>query len=99
MYWRDWRSHAVIGFAYLGDEVSRSAWRRHWRVGIWFRRRGRTDTGKIPQLGRVVVQDGVEIGANSTSTGRRWAIPLSVKEQKLIIWCRLVTTPGSDAIA
>ncbi len=58
-------AHAVIGFAYLGDEVVVQAGVVIGASGFGFIS-GSGGHQKIPQLGRVIVQDRVEIGANST---------------------------------
>jgi UDP-3-O-[3-hydroxymyristoyl] glucosamine N-acyltransferase len=57
--------HAVIGFAYLGDEVTVQPGVVIGASGFGFSS-GQDGHRKIPQLGRVIVQDRVEIGANST---------------------------------
>ncbi|MDB5542841.1 MAG: lpxD, partial [Devosia sp.] len=63
--------NAVIGpnvtveCAYLGNSVVLHAGVRIGTEGFGWLGQGRTNR-KIPQLGRVIVQDGVEIGANST---------------------------------
>ena len=57
--------HAVIGFAYLGDEVIIQPGVIIGASGFGFSS-GPDGHRKIPQLGRVIVQDRVEIGANST---------------------------------
>jgi len=58
-------SHAVIAFAYLGDDVVVQAGAMIGGSGFGFAS-GPDGHMKIPQLGRVIVQDHVEIGANST---------------------------------
>ncbi len=63
--------NAVIGpnvsieCAYLGNNVVIQAGARIGTEGFGWLGQGRTNR-KIPQLGRVIVQDGVEIGANTT---------------------------------
>jgi UDP-3-O-[3-hydroxymyristoyl] glucosamine N-acyltransferase len=56
---------AWIGFSYLGDEVVIGPGARVGGPGFGF---ASSSAGhvKIPQLGRVIVQDRVEVGANST---------------------------------
>jgi UDP-3-O-[3-hydroxymyristoyl] glucosamine N-acyltransferase len=58
-------ARAVIGFAYLGDEVIVQPGVVIGASGFGFVS-GPDEHRKIPQLGRVIVQDRVEIGANST---------------------------------
>lgn len=58
-------AHAVIGFAYLGDDVVVQPGGVIGASGFGFSS-GPQGHGKIPQLGRVIIQDRVEIGANST---------------------------------
>jgi UDP-3-O-[3-hydroxymyristoyl] glucosamine N-acyltransferase len=57
--------HAVIGFAYLGDEVIVQPGVIIGASGFGFIS-GPDGHRKIPQLGRVIVQDRVEVGANTT---------------------------------
>ena len=57
--------HAVIGFAYLGDQVVVQPGAIIGASGFGFAS-GPDGHRKIPQLGRVIIQDRVEIGANST---------------------------------
>jgi UDP-3-O-[3-hydroxymyristoyl] glucosamine N-acyltransferase len=57
--------HAVVGFAYLGDEVIIQPGVIIGASGFGFSS-GPDGHRKIPQLGRVIVQDRVEIGSNST---------------------------------
>jgi UDP-3-O-[3-hydroxymyristoyl] glucosamine N-acyltransferase len=58
-------SHAGIAFAYLGDEVQVLPGAQIGQPGFGF---AGSSAGhlKIPQLGRVIVQDRVEIGAGTT---------------------------------
>jgi UDP-3-O-[3-hydroxymyristoyl] glucosamine N-acyltransferase len=58
-------AHAVINFAYAGDEVIIQPGVVIGASGFGFAS-GPEGHLKIPQLGRVIVQDRVEIGANST---------------------------------
>jgi len=58
-------AHAVIGFAYLGDHVVIQPGVIIGASGFGFSS-GAEGHRKIPQLGRVIIQDRVEIGANST---------------------------------
>src|SRR5262249_11175970 len=58
-------SHAVIAFSYLGDDIVVQAGVKLGGSGFGFAS-GADGHMKIPQLGRVIVQDHVEIGANST---------------------------------
>jgi UDP-3-O-[3-hydroxymyristoyl] glucosamine N-acyltransferase len=58
-------SHVSIGFAHLGDQVLVQPGVVIGGSGFGFAS-GPHGHMKIPQLGRVIVQDGVEIGANST---------------------------------
>ena len=57
--------HAVIAFAYIGDDAVIQAGAMIGGSGFGFSS-GADGHMKIPQLGRVIVQDQVEIGANST---------------------------------
>ena len=57
--------HAVIAFAHIGDDVVIQANASIGGSGFGFAS-GADGHIKIPQLGRVIVQDQVEIGANST---------------------------------
>ena len=58
-------SHAVIAFSYIGDDAVIQAGAKIGGSGFGFSS-GADGHMKIPQLGRVIVQDQVEIGANST---------------------------------
>jgi len=58
-------SNCSIDCAYLGNNVVLHAGVRIGAEGFGWLDFGRTNR-KIPQLGRVVIQDGAEIGANST---------------------------------
>ena len=58
-------AHTVIDFAYVGDEVIIQPGVVIGASGFGFAS-GPEGRRKIPQLGRVIVQDRVEIGANST---------------------------------
>jgi UDP-3-O-[3-hydroxymyristoyl] glucosamine N-acyltransferase len=58
-------SHAAIGFAHLGDEVLIQPGAKIGAPGFGFAS-GSDGHIKIPQLGRVIIQDRVEVGANST---------------------------------
>ena len=58
-------AQTVLGFAYLGDEVVIQPGAVIGGSGFGFSAEPRGHA-KIPQLGRVVLQDRVEIGANST---------------------------------
>jgi UDP-3-O-[3-hydroxymyristoyl] glucosamine N-acyltransferase len=58
-------SHAAIAFAYVGDDVLIQAGAKIGGSGFGFSS-GADGHMKIPQLGRVIVQDQVEVGANST---------------------------------
>jgi UDP-3-O-[3-hydroxymyristoyl] glucosamine N-acyltransferase len=58
-------SHTVLAFAYIGDDVLIQAGAKIGGSGFGFSS-GADGHMKIPQLGRVIVQDQVEIGANST---------------------------------
>jgi UDP-3-O-[3-hydroxymyristoyl] glucosamine N-acyltransferase len=57
-------AHAVIGFAYLGDHVILQPGVVIGAAGFGYSS-GSDGHMKIPQLGRVLIQDRVEIGANS----------------------------------
>jgi UDP-3-O-[3-hydroxymyristoyl] glucosamine N-acyltransferase len=57
--------HVAIGFAHLGDRVLVQPGAVIGGSGFGFAP-GSSGHAKIPQLGRVIVQDDVEIGANST---------------------------------
>jgi UDP-3-O-[3-hydroxymyristoyl] glucosamine N-acyltransferase len=57
--------HVGIGFAYLGDRVLALSGAQIGQPGFGFAGSLRGHE-KIPQLGRVIVQDGVEIGACTT---------------------------------
>ena len=62
--------HACVAYALIGDRVTILSGVRigtpaqHSDGDDWFLP-GRTGLHKVPQLGRVIVQDDVEIGANS----------------------------------
>jgi len=58
-------AQTVLGFAYVGDEVVIQPGAVIGASGFGFSAGPRGHT-KIPQLGRVILQDRVEIGANST---------------------------------
>lgn len=58
-------AQVVLGFAYVGDEVVIQPGAVIGASGFGFSAGPRGHT-KIPQLGRVILQDRVEIGANST---------------------------------
>lgn len=58
-------AHVVLGFSYVGDDVVIQPGAVIGASGFGFSVGPRGHT-KIPQLGRVIVQDRVEIGANST---------------------------------
>jgi len=58
-------AHAAVGFAHIGDEVLIQPGARIGGSGFGFAS-GADGHIKIPQLGRVIVQDRVEIGANAT---------------------------------
>ena len=58
-------SNCTIDCAYLGSDVVLHSGARIGCEGFGWLDFGRSNR-KIPQLGRVIVQDGVEIGANST---------------------------------
>jgi len=58
-------SNCSIDCAYLGNRVVLHAGARIGTEGFGWLDLGRSNR-KIPQLGRVILQDGVEIGANST---------------------------------
>ncbi len=58
-------ANVTIAFAHLGDEIVLQAGVRVGGSGFGFAS-GADGHTKIPQLGRVIVQDRVEIGANST---------------------------------
>jgi UDP-3-O-[3-hydroxymyristoyl] glucosamine N-acyltransferase len=57
--------HAVIGFAHLGDDVLIQPGVKIGASGFGFSS-GPDGHFKVPQLGRVIIQDRVELGANST---------------------------------
>ncbi len=58
-------AHVSIAFAYLGDEVVVQSGARIGGSGFGFASSGSGHV-KIPQLGRVIIQDRVEVGANTT---------------------------------
>jgi UDP-3-O-[3-hydroxymyristoyl] glucosamine N-acyltransferase len=58
-------SNCSIDFAYIGDDVVIHPGVRIGTEGFGWLDFGKTNR-KIPQLGRVIIQDDVEIGANST---------------------------------
>lgn len=58
-------AHATVGYALIGDRVSIFAGVRLGNDGFGFVP-GPRGLVKIPQIGRVIVQDDVEIGVNST---------------------------------
>ncbi len=58
-------AHASIGYALVGDRVIIHAGARIGEDGFGFAM-GPQGHQKIPQLGRVIIQDDVEIGANTT---------------------------------
>src|SRR5258706_5597045 len=58
-------SHVAIGFAYLGDDVLIQPGVKIGSSGFGFSS-GPGGHLKIPQLGRVIIQDRVELGSNST---------------------------------
>jgi UDP-3-O-[3-hydroxymyristoyl] glucosamine N-acyltransferase len=58
-------SHAGIGYAHVGDEVVIQPGVKIGASGFGFST-GAGGHEKIPQLGRVIIQDRVEVGANST---------------------------------
>lgn len=58
-------AQVVLGFAYLGDEVIIQPGAVIGASGFGFSA-GPRGHAKVPQLGRVILQDRVEVGANST---------------------------------
>ena len=58
-------SHVAIGFAHLGDDVLIQPGVKIGASGFGFSS-GPEGHSKIPQLGRVIIQDHVELGSNST---------------------------------
>ena len=58
-------SHAWVGFAHLGDDVLTQPGVKIGASGFGFSS-GPDGHLKIPQLGRVIIQDRVELGSNST---------------------------------
>jgi UDP-3-O-[3-hydroxymyristoyl] glucosamine N-acyltransferase len=58
-------SNVTMTFAFLGDEVIVQAGASIGGCGFGFTSDAKGHV-KIPQLGRVIVQDGVEVGANTT---------------------------------
>ena len=56
---------ATIGHALIGDRVIIHAGARIGQDGFGYLP-GAQGHGKVPQIGRVIIQDGVEIGANTT---------------------------------
>ena len=58
-------SNAGISFAYVGDNVVVQSGAQIGGSGFGFSSDARGHK-KIPQLGRVIIQDGVEVGANTT---------------------------------
>ena len=58
-------AHAALGFCHLGDEVLIQSGARIGGSGFGFASAADGHI-KIPQLGRVIIQDRVEVGANST---------------------------------
>ncbi len=55
-----------IGYAHLGDEVLIMPGAQDRRAGLWLYANGAAATPRSRNSGRVIVQDRVEIGANST---------------------------------
>ena len=47
---------------------------------------------KFPQVGRLVIEDDVEIGANRPSTKGHWRRPASGEDRRSTIWCISATT-------
>ena len=58
-------ANVTVEYAHLGNNVVLHAGARIGSEGFGWLQQGRANR-KIPQLGRVIIQDGVEIGANST---------------------------------
>ena len=54
--------------------------------------RGDMGYHKFPQIGTVIIEDDVELGANSTIDRGRWAGPESAKEPSSTTWSTWVTT-------
>lgn len=59
-------AHVTISHTLIGDRVQIHAGARLGQDGFGYVRGGPGGLTKIPQLGRVIVQDDVEIGANTT---------------------------------
>jgi UDP-3-O-[3-hydroxymyristoyl] glucosamine N-acyltransferase len=57
--------HVTLGFCHIGDDAVIQPGARVGASGFGFASAG-DGHGKIPQLGRVIIQDRVEIGANTT---------------------------------
>lgn len=64
-------SHVSIGFALIGDRVSILSGARIGEAGFGVAG-GKDGALDIPQLGRVIIQDGVTIGANSCVDRGAW---------------------------
>lgn len=58
--------HATVGFALIGNRVRLFAGCRIGQEGFGFAPDGQGGYLTVPQLGRVVLEDDVEVGANST---------------------------------
>ena len=59
--------------------------------GYVFVRRGDGTHEKIPQVATVVIEDDVELGANTTVDRRLWAKPASRREPRSTTSCRSAT--------
>jgi len=49
---------------------------------------------KFPQVGRLTIEDDVEIGAKPPSTAARWTKPASGADRRSITWCTSDTIAG-----
>ena len=74
-------------------------WRRPHRPGRFWLRRRRQGPERVPQIGRVVIQDDVEIGSNTTVDRGAMSDTIIGKAPRSTIWSRSLITSASAAIA
>ena len=91
-------SNVVIGFALLGDRIRVLAGAVIGEAGFGVTG-GQTGAIDVPQLGRVILQDGVTVGANSCIDRGRGTTPWWAKTPRSIIWFRSRTVFSWGAIA
>ena len=89
---------ASVTHALVGDRVILHAGVRIGQDGFGFAMGPRRHL-KVPQIGRVIIQNDVEIGANSCVDRGALKDTVIGEGTKIDNWCRSGTTSYSDAIA